>query len=84
MTGILARVSGVPVYLDDIVHDQRLQAASAVLSQHILTLNTEKCLLVPEIGFVRYRVSARGLSPLQSNMEAIHCVPEPTSATQLA
>ena len=45
MTTILAGVSGVAVYLDNIVvHGKHLQAAFAALSQHNLTLNTEKCL----------------------------------------
>ncbi len=93
MSTILAGVPGTAIYLDDVivhapnavVHEQRLRATFAALSQHNLTLNMEKCLFaVPEVDFVGFHVSSEGLSPLHSNIEAIHQVPEPSSAAQVA
>ncbi|KAG1938978.1 retrotransposable element [Pimephales promelas] len=50
-----------------------------------LTLNPEKCCFAaPAIDFVGFRLSAKGISPLQSNIDAIHRIPEPTSASQVA
>ncbi|KAJ8353599.1 hypothetical protein SKAU_G00211660 [Synaphobranchus kaupii] len=55
------------------------QVFSALL-QHNLTLNSEKLTFtVPQVQFVGFRLSARGISPQMSNIEAIHCVPEPAS-----
>lgn len=93
MSTILAGVPGIAIYLDDIIvhapnaviHEQRLRDTFAALSQHNLTLNVEKCLFaVQEVDFVGFHVSAEGLSPLHSNVEAIHQVPEPSSAAQVA
>ena len=39
---------------------------------------------VPAIDYVGFRLSTEGISPLQSNVEAILSVPEPTSPAQLA
>ncbi|KAJ7998311.1 hypothetical protein DPEC_G00221380 [Dallia pectoralis] len=48
-------------------------------------MNTEKCTFsIPAIDFVGFRVSADGISPLQSNVAAISAVPNPTTASQLA
>jgi len=45
----------------------------------------EKCLFaVPEVDFVGFHVSAELLSRLHSNIEAIHQVPMPSSAEQVA
>lgn len=38
--------------------------------------------MVTEVDFVGYDVSAEGHSPLRANIEAIHQVPEPSSAAQ--
>ncbi len=93
MSTILAGVPGTAIYLDDVivhapnavVHKQRLRATFAALSQHNLTLNMEKCLFaVPEVDVVGFNVSSEGLLPLHSNIEAIHQVPEPSSAAQVA
>ncbi|KAL2095998.1 hypothetical protein ACEWY4_008146 [Coilia grayii] len=79
-------------YLDDVIHgatpeshDERLHRVFTALSEHRLTLNTEKCVFsAPAIEYVGFRVSADGISPLQSNVAAILAIPEPNSATQLA
>jgi len=76
MSSFFAGVPGVSIYLDDIVvhgpnvsiHDERLCQVFCKLAQHILTFNEKKCIFaVPEIAFVGFRLSAHGISPLQSN-----------------
>ena len=68
--------------LDDIVV-HGINAATH--DEHHLMLNTDKCVFVASvINYVGFRLSAGGISPLQSNMEAIQCVPEPTSSVQVA
>ncbi|KAJ8015112.1 hypothetical protein DPEC_G00022770 [Dallia pectoralis] len=93
MSTILASCPGTVAYLDDIVvhgpdvdtHNVRLEQVFESLSRHHVTLNTEKCTFsVPAIDFVWFRVSADGISPLQSNVAAISAVPNPTTASQLA
>lgn len=93
MATVLAGIPGVAIYLDDVVvhgatpesHDDRLHRVFAALSKHTLTLNTEKCVFsAPVIEYVGFQVSAKGISPLHSNVEAILAIPEPTSAAQLA
>ena len=93
MVTVLAGIPGVAIYLDDIVvhgptsavHDERLNMVFAALSKHTLTLNTEKCVFsVPEIEFVGYRLSTTGITPLQSNVDAILAIPDPTSPAELS
>ncbi|KAG1956975.1 retrotransposable element [Pimephales promelas] len=93
MSTILAGIPGVAVFLDDIVihaqdietHNKHLQRVAQALLQNNLTLNPEKCCFAaPAIDFVGFRLSAKGISPLQSNIDAIHRIPEPTSASQVA
>ncbi|KAJ7993939.1 hypothetical protein DPEC_G00259880 [Dallia pectoralis] len=93
MSTILASCPGTVAYLDDIVvhgpdvdtHNVRLEQVFESLSRHHVTLNTEKSTFsVPAIDFVGFRVSADGISPLQSNVAAISAVPNPTTASQLA
>ncbi len=77
MSTILAGVPGTAIYLDDVIvhapnaviHKQRLRATFAALSHHNLTLNMDKCLFaVPEVDFIGFYVSAKGLSLLHSNI----------------
>ena len=93
MSTILAGVPGTAVYLDDIVvhgpdqatHDARLHRVFEALTKHHLTLNSEKCLFsVQTVDFIGFCLSADGIAPLSSNVEAIQRIPEPTSATQVA
>ena len=93
MSTILAGVPGTAVYLDDIVvhgpdqatHDARLHRVFVALTKHHLTLNGEKCLFsVPTVDFIGFRLSADGIAPLSSNVDAIQRIPEPTSITQVA
>lgn len=93
MSTILAGIPGVAFFLDDIVihtqdietHNKHLQRVAQALLQNNLTLNPEKCCFAaPAIDFVGFRLSAKGISPLRSNIDAIHRIPEPTSASQVA
>lgn len=80
MSTIFAGIPGVVVFLDDIVvhwatlatHNERLARVSDVLARHTLTLNEEKCTFAASvIEFVGFCLSAEGLSPLHSNVEAV-------------
>lgn len=93
MASVLAGIPGVAIYLDDIVvhgptsdvHDERLTMVFAALSKHKLTLNSEKCVLsASSVEFVGFHLSARGVAPLQSNVDAIQAIPEPSSAAEVA
>lgn len=93
MSTILTGIPGVVIYLDDIVvhgptpalHDEHLHRVLSVLSKHNLTLNEEKCVFsVATVEFVGFRLSAEGLSPLHSNVDAVQRLPEPTSPAQVA
>lgn len=93
MATIFAGIPGVAVFLDDIVvhasdvqtHNDRLSRVVSALMAHNLTLNGEKCTFAASaIDFVGFRLTSRGISPLQSNIKAINKIPEPTSASQVA
>lgn len=93
MASVLVGIPGVAIYLNDIVvhgpttdvHDEQLTMVFAALSTHKLTLNTEKCVLsASSVGFVGLHLSARGVTPLQSNVDAIQAIPEPSSAAEVA
>ncbi|KAL0148064.1 hypothetical protein M9458_056604 [Cirrhinus mrigala] len=84
MVSVLAGIPGVAIYLDDVVihgptpesHDERLSK---------LTLNAEKCIFsAPTIEYVGFQLSADGVTPLRSNIDAILAIPEPSSAAQVA
>ncbi len=81
------------IYLDDVVihgptpecHDECLSRVFAALAKHKLTLNAEKCVFsAPIIEYVGFRLSADGVTPLQSNVDAILAIPEPSSAVPFA
>ncbi|KAF0039087.1 hypothetical protein F2P81_009571 [Scophthalmus maximus] len=93
MSTMFAGIPGVVIYLDDIVvhgttptlHDECLTRVLDVLTSHNLTLNGEKCIFaVSAVEFVGFRLTADGLSPLHSNVEAVQRLPEPSCPAQLA
>ncbi len=93
MTSVLAGIPGVVIYLDDVVvhgatrqiHDEHLSKVFDALAKQHLTLNGDKCLFaVPTIDFVGFQLSAEGIHPLHSNVDAIQSMPEPTSSAQVA
>lgn len=90
---MLAGIPGVAIYLDDIVvhrantrvHDERLTMVLAALTKHKLTLNSEKCVFPAlPVEFVGFHLSAHGVTPLQSNVDTIQAIPEPSSAAEMA
>ncbi len=55
------------------------------LSERNLTSNEEKCVIAArEVEFLGYSVSAQGITPLKSNVEAIQQVTQPSNVTELA
>lgn len=73
------------VFLAAGIHDSCLQSVFEALAKHGLTLNGSKCVFAaPAIEYVGFRLFTEGIYPLQSNVEAILSVLEPTSAAQLA
>lgn len=63
------------------LHDDRLAKVLDVLASHNLTLNGEKCIFSAQaIEFVGFRLSAEGLRPLHSNVDAVLRLPEPARA----
>jgi hypothetical protein len=79
--------------LDDILcygrdmaeHDTRLRAILDRLAKYGATLRVDKCVLgQPEVDFNGHRVSANGVRPLQSNVEALERIPTPTNRRQLS
>ncbi|ROL43342.1 Transposon Tf2-6 polyprotein [Anabarilius grahami] len=66
-------------------HNDHLSRVASALIAHNLTLNGEKFTFAASaIDFVGYRLTSRGIDPLQSNIEAIDRIPEPTSTSQVA
>ena len=93
MATVFAGIPGVAIYLDDIVvhgptpsvHDERLRQVLGVLASHNLRLNGDKCVFAAsEIEYLGFRVSAKGLQPLQCNVEAVLRLPEPSCPAQVA
>ena len=67
------------------VHRRRLEAALNRFSEAGLTLNVKKCAFeVPAVEFFGHAVSATGLHPLSSNVDAVLQVPPPLSTTALS
>ena len=65
-------------------HDCRLQAVLARLVKYGATVRVDKCELGQSaVDFNGHRLSADGLQPLQSNVEALMRIPSPTNHRQL-
>jgi cleavage and polyadenylation specificity factor subunit 1 len=80
------------VYLDDVLiasanlqqHEEHLRAVLGRLQQAGLVLNRSKCVFAAgEIEFLGHRVTAAGISPLQSRIEAVQNFPQPKDTKQL-
>ncbi|KAJ8332536.1 hypothetical protein SKAU_G00423250 [Synaphobranchus kaupii] len=64
---------------------QCLHQVLSVLAKHNLTLNEEKCVFsVAAVEFVGFRLTAEGLSPPHSNVDAVQRLPEPICPAQVA
>jgi len=79
-------------YLDDVLvasatqeeHVHHLAEVLGCLQEQGLVLNGEKCVLgVSEVEYLGHVVSARGIRPLPSCMQALEKFPQPTTVQQL-
>jgi hypothetical protein len=89
---ILEGVPGVRNLLDDIIvsgsskaqHDERLAQVLTRLKQYNVTINREKSTFGADaVDFVGHHISARGVSPLHSNVEAITNLEPPSKLKEL-
>jgi hypothetical protein len=89
---ILEGLPGCANILDDILvfgrdmqeHDAHLRAVLSRLEQYSATVRRDKCTIgATEVDFNGHRVSAAGVLPLQSNVEAILNMKEPNDQRQL-
>jgi hypothetical protein len=89
---ILDGLEGCVSILDDILiygrtiaeHDERLRRMLDQLVKDNATVRHDKCVIgVPEVDFNGHRLSAAGIRPLTSNVEAIQVIPVPINAKQL-
>ena len=80
------------VYLDDLLvaspdmdtHLEHLRQVFNLLSDHGILIHPQKCAFaVSSLDFLGHRVSAAGITPLQSKVEAIQDYPQPTTTGQL-
>ena len=92
MDDVLEGLPGVKVAVDDILvyskthdeHQKTIEELFERLKTHNLTLNLEKAeVAVSELIFLGIKVSANGLSPDDSKVEAIKNMKEPRNRTEL-
>ncbi|XP_075559289.1 uncharacterized protein LOC142590746 [Dermacentor variabilis] len=83
---ILQGLPNVQVYLDDIIVAEKENDTSVLrqvfqrLREHNLKLNKAKCQFrEAQVSFLGHRINAKGLHPLQDNLEAVQAAPKPTS-----
>lgn len=89
---ILDGIDGVKNLLDDIIisgrtrakHDDRLDRVLKRLAERDVVINVDKSAFgVDAVDFVGHRVSRKGVGPLQSNIDAILTLRQPTSQKEL-
>ena len=89
---ILKGITGVAVYLDDILiggksekeHDEAVREVLSRLAKAGLRLKKQKCTIgVPVVEYIGHRISAEGIMPLEDKVEAIVQAPVPTNVTEL-
>lgn len=92
MESILQGVPGVIVYIDDILvsektvdeHLQNLDTTLTKLEEAGLLLKRLKCsFLLPSVEYLGYKISKKGLQPIEDKVKAIHKAPAPTDVSQL-
>jgi hypothetical protein len=85
MDCILAGLSFVFCYLDDIIiasreEQEHLREVFSRLREAGLVINAEKCVFAATaVEFLGHKVSAAGVEPLRSHMQAVLAHPEPTN-----
>ena len=92
MEAILQGLSGVCLYLDDILitgkieeeHHTNLSAALQKIAAAGMRLKSEKCFFfLKEFEYVGHKTSAKGLQTSMEKVQAIMKAPQPTNVTQL-
>ena len=92
MDRILAGLSFVFCYLDDIIiasrdeqeHLEHLREVFSRLREAGLVINAEKCVFAAAtVEFLGHKVSAAGVEPLRSHVQAVLAHPEPTNISEL-
>jgi hypothetical protein len=92
MDSLLGNLPLAFVYLDDILvaspdpssHQRHLEAVFAILQNNGLIVNADKCLFgLPEVDFLGHRLTAKGISPLPSRVQAIADFPQPPTVKHL-
>jgi hypothetical protein len=92
MDSVLGGLPFAFVYLDDILiaspdpvsHRRHLEAVFTVLQSNGLIVNADKCLFgCPEVDFLSHRLTAGGISPLPSRVQAIADFPQPAIVKHL-
>jgi hypothetical protein len=88
---MVAHIDGCANLLDDLIiwgatveeHDRRLRQVLTRLQQYGATVRVDKCVLgAKEVEFNGHHLSAAGIRPLTSNVEAIQRIPVPTNQRQ--
>jgi hypothetical protein len=92
MDSILSDLPFCFIYIDDVLvasctHEEHVQDLRHVLErfqQHGLVLNMEKCEVgVAELDYLGHRISASGIRPIASRVEALAKYPQPVTVCQL-
>ena len=92
MENILQGLSGVTVYIDDILvtgksteeHLHNLETVLQRLEQAGLRLKREKCsFMLPSVEYLGYKISEKGLQPTDEKIIAIKNAPVPKNVSQL-
>ncbi len=92
MDRILTGLSFVFCYLDDIIiasrdeqeHLEHLREVFSRLREAGLVINAEKCVFAATaVEFLGHKVSAAGVEPLHSHVQAVLAHPEPTNISEL-
>lgn len=90
---IIEGLDGCVNILDDILlyarsmaeHDERLRRLLERLSKYNATVRKDKCIIgASEVDFNGHRISASGILPLSSNVDAIQRIPVPEDPRQLS
>ena len=92
MDHVTSQLGGVFVYLDDVLvtsptpeqHERDIRQLFAALKRFGLVLNVGKCIFrVRQIEFLGHSVTAQGVSPLKSKVEAVRSFERPRTVKAL-